>query len=102
MTQCNGVITLLPKKDKEPHFIKKDRPITLLNTDYKIIAKVMANCLKSILHEIIHNNDQTGFMKGRNIGCNIRSIIDLIDDCDANDIPGSIVLLDIEKAFDSV
>ena len=41
-------------------------------------------------------------MKGRNIGCNIRSIFDLIDYCDANDIPGSIVLLDIEKAFDSV
>ena len=101
MTQCNGVITLLPKKDKDPHFIKNYRPITLLNTDYKIIAKVMANRLKSILHEIIHN-DQTGFMKGRNIGCNIRSVIDLIDYCDTNDIPGSIVLLDIEKAFDSV
>ena len=42
-------------------------------------------------------------MKGKNIGCNVRSIIDLIDYRDAkNDIPGSIVLLDIEKAFDSV
>ena len=50
----------------------------------------MANCLKFILHEIIYN-DQTGFLKGRNIGCNVRSIIDLVD------IPGSIVLLDIEK-----
>ena len=46
----------------------------------------MVNRLKSILHEIIHN-DQTGFMKGRNIGCNIRSIFDLIDYSDANDIP---------------
>ena len=41
-------------------------------------------------------------MIGRNIGCNVRSIIDLIDYRDANDISGSIVLLDIEKAFDSV
>ena len=41
-------------------------------------------------------------MKGRNIGCNVRSIIDLIDYCDANEIPGSILLLDIKKAFDSV
>ena len=38
-------------------------------------------------------------MKGRNIGCNVRSIIDLIDYCDANEIPGSIILLDIEKSF---
>ena len=102
MSQCCGVITLLPKKDKDPHFIKKlSSYITLLNTDYKIIAKVMANRLKRILDEIIHN-DQTGFLKGRNIGCNVRSIIDLVDYCDANNLPGSIVLLDIEKAFDSV
>ena len=53
------------------------------------------------MHEIIHE-DQTGFMKGRYIGCNIRTVIDLIEYCDANNIPGSILLLDIEKAFDSV
>ena len=40
-------------------------------------------------------------MKGRNIECNVRSIIDLVDYCDSNDL-GSIVLLDIEKALDSV
>ena len=61
----------------------------------------MANRLKLCLNEII-NEDQTGFMKGRNIGSNIRTIINLIEYCDSNDIPGSIVLLDIEKAFDSV
>ena len=88
ISQRNGVITLLPQKDKDPLFIKNHRPITLLNTDYKIIAKVMANRRKSFLHEIIHE-DQTGFMKGRNIGNNIRTIIDLIDYCDSNDIPGS-------------
>ena len=101
VSQRNGVITLLPKKDKDPLYVKNHRPISLLNTDYKIIAKVMANRLKLCLNEIIHG-DQTGFMKGRNIGSNIRTIIDLIEYCDSNDIPGSIVLLDIEKAFDSV
>ena len=39
ISQRNGMITLLPKKDKDPLFIKNHRPITLLNTDYKIIAK---------------------------------------------------------------
>ena len=100
-SQRNGIITLLPKKDKDPLYVKNHRPISLLNTDYKIIAKVMANRLKVCLHQIIHE-DQTGFMKGRNIGSNIRAIIDVIEYCDANQIPGSIILLDIEKAFDSV
>jgi len=100
-SQRNGVITLLPKKDKDPFFVTNYRPISLLNTDYKIIAKLMANRLKLCLYQII-NEDQTGFMKGRHIGSNIRTIIDMIEYCDANQIPGSILLLDIEKAFDSV
>ena len=39
-------------------------------------------------------------MKGNNICCNIHTIIDLIEYSDYSNIPGSIVLLDIEKAFD--
>lgn len=101
LSQRNGVITLLPKKDRDPTFVKNHRPISLVTTDYKLIAKTMANRLKLVLNDLIHE-DQNGFMKGRNIGCNIRTIIDLIEYCDINDIPGSIVLLDIEKAFDSV
>ena len=62
----------------------------------------MANRLKLVLDDLIQE-DQNGFMKGRNIGCNIRTVvIDLIEYTDIKDIPGSIVLLDNEKAFDSV
>ena len=100
-SQRNGVITLLPKKDRTPDLVKNYRPISLLTTDYKLIAKTMANRLKGVLDGLIHE-DQSGFMKGRNIGCNIHTIIDLIEYADNENIPGSIVLLDIEKAFDSV
>ena len=42
-----GIITLLPKKDKNQLLKKKNwRPISLLNTDYKILAKVLAFRLK--------------------------------------------------------
>ena len=91
-SQRNGIITLLRKKDKNSLLVKNYRPISQLNTDYKIIAKVMANRLKLCLHQIIHD-DQTGFMKGRNIGSNIRTIINLIEYCDAIQINGSIILL---------
>ena len=100
-SQRTGVITLIPKKDKDPLLIKNYRPISLLSVDYKIIAKVFALRLKSILTEIIHI-DQSGFLKGRNIAHNIRLIIDLIDYTNTHDIPGALLLLDIEKAFDSV
>ena len=62
---------------------------------------MLANRLKKCIHKLIHP-DQSGFLKGRNVGSNIRFILDIIDYTDFNDIPGAILLLDIEKAFDSV
>ena len=46
VTQPRGVIKLIPKKDAELYFIKNWRPITLLNTDYEIAAKAIANRIK--------------------------------------------------------
>ena len=54
----------------EPYYLKNWRPITLLNCDYKIAAKAIANRLRNVPKII--NNDQTGFLKGRFIGENIR------------------------------
>ena len=42
--------------------------------------------VKLFLDDLIHE-DQNGFMKGRNIGCNISTIIDLIEYTDIKDIP---------------
>ena len=100
-SQRNGIITLLPKKDKDSYYLRNYRPISLLTVDYKIFAKTLANRLKNYLGELIHS-DQSGFLKGRNIGSNIRLIMDVIEYTEINDIPGAILLLDIQKAFDSV
>ena len=96
-----GVINLIPKKGKDSRVIKNLRPITLLNTDYKIIEKVLANRLKPLLSHLI-NEDQKGFMKNRNISCNIRRVLDLIELSDREDIPGLLISLDFEKCFDRI
>jgi len=101
LSQRNGIITLLPKKDRDPLKIQNYRPISLLSVDYKIIAKTMADRLKNCMGDLIHDS-QSGFLKGRNIGNNIRLLMDIIDYTEANNIPGALLLLDIEKAFDSV
>ena len=101
VTQRRGIIKLIPKKDAEPFLIKNWRPITLLNCDYKIGAKAIANRLKTFLPKLI-NSDQTGFLKGRFIGENIRLIDGIINFTAAKNIPGLLLFLDFEKAFDTV
>ena len=102
ISQQRGIIRLIPKKDADPSSIKNWRPISLLNCDYKIAAKAIANRLKKILPKII-DNDQTGFLKGRFIGENVTLIIDsVINFAAAKKIPGLLLFLDFEKAFDTV
>ena len=101
VTQRRGIIKLIPKKDAEPYFIKNWRPISLLNCDYKIAAKAIANRFKQVLPNLI-DNDQTGFLKGRFIGENIRLIDSIIKYTAAKNIPGLLLFLDFEKAFDTV
>ena len=98
VSQKRGVIKVIPKKDAEPYYVKNWRPITLLNCDYKIAAKAIANRLKNVIPKII-NNDQTGFLKGRFIGENIILIDGIINHTKSNNIPGLLLFLDFEKAF---
>ena len=101
VTQTQGLITCIPKGNKPKQFLKNWRPVTLLNTVYKIGTGVIANRFKSVLSNLIHE-DQTGFLKGRFIGENIRLIYDILHYTEDRDIPGMLLLIDFEKAFDSL
>ena len=101
VTQRQGVITCLPKEGKSKFYIKNWRPISLLNVDYKICSSSIAQRLKKVLHTII-SETQVGFMKCRYIGECTRLVCDLIDRCEDEEIPGLLILLDFEKAFDSL
>ncbi|MCP3901139.1 MAG: hypothetical protein GY707_15650, partial [Desulfobacteraceae bacterium] len=99
--QKRGIIKLLPKKDKVLKFLKNWRPISLLNTDYKIIAHVMASRLQQILPTLIHP-DQNGYIQGRFIGCSIRTIYDIIENSQNEEYSNLITFIDYEKAFDNI
>ncbi len=96
--QKRGIITLLPKKGKNRLFLKNWRPITLLNTDYKVIAKILAMRLQLVQPNII-NDDQP---KGCYIGQNIKILEDFLFFTKENELPGILLSIDFEKAFDSL
>ena len=72
-----GILNLIPKPNKDARYIKNLRPITLLNVDYKIIEKAVAEKMIPALDHIIHQ-DQRGFMKNRRISVNIRKFLDIM------------------------
>jgi exonuclease III len=92
---------LLPKPDTNLIDIMNWRPISLLNTDYKILSKVITNRINRALPSVISPN-QTGFMRGRNIGENICLIDDFLFEAKNSNISGALVLLDIKNAYDTV
>ncbi|EAL72853.1 hypothetical protein DDB_G0271006 [Dictyostelium discoideum AX4] len=85
-----GLIHTIYKKGN-PLLISNRRPITLLNTDYKILSKVINARLLRILPFIINNN-QTGFVPHRFIIDNI-NINELINYLKSKNLPGIITLL---------
>lgn len=100
-TMTQGIITLIPKPNKNLDSLDNWHPITLLNNDYKILASIFANRLKNVLDTII-DETQSGFMRNWHITNNIRLVLDLLDYNELIHDGSLIMFLDFYKAFDSV
>ena len=102
LDQRQGLLKLLTKPHKYPHYVSHLRPITLLNVDYKLFTKVLVDRLKMVLPQIIHT-DQKGFIKNRFLGNNLLDVQALIALAEESEDDNSVLFsLDIQKAFDSV
>ena len=88
-------------KKKDPTEISNYRPITLLNTDYKLLTKTLALQLVEPIHKMIHP-DQAGFIPKRSIFNHIRLATTIINYAEVMEVDGAIVALDQEKAYDKI
>ena len=100
-SQKQAIIRLIEKKGKDRRYIKNWRPISLLNVDTKIASKALALRLEKVLPFVI-NDDQYAYVKNRTIFDAVRSIDDIMEYTRINQVPGLMVAIDFEKAFDSL
>ncbi|XP_028104944.1 uncharacterized protein LOC114303962 [Camellia sinensis] len=96
----SSFITLIPKRE-EPCELSDFRPISLVNSVYKILAKVLSKRLKRVLPEII-SEAQTAFLGGRSILDGVLIANEVVHWWKAAKMRGIILKLDFEKAYDSV
>lgn len=73
LSMTEATIFVLPKEGKNQLETASYRPISLLCSDVKILAKVLAARLIRIISKLIHS-DQTGFIPDRSVNANIRRV----------------------------
>uniref|UniRef100_A0A8C6T8R1 Reverse transcriptase domain-containing protein n=1 Tax=Neogobius melanostomus TaxID=47308 RepID=A0A8C6T8R1_9GOBI len=96
-----AIVTLILKPGKTPIECKNYRPISLIQTDCKILSKILAVRLDKVISSLIHS-DQVGFICKRNSSDNIRRLINIFWTVRESNTPTAAISLDAEKAFDRV
>lgn len=96
-----ALISVLPKPNKDPTLCSSYRPISLINTDLKIISKTLTIRIEGAIQTLIHP-DQTGFIKGRQSSNNTCRLFNLMNIVQQENINAIVTSLDAEKAFDKV
>ncbi|GJP54196.1 hypothetical protein CLOM_g13293 [Closterium sp. NIES-68] len=77
------------------------RPISLLNTSYKVIAKVMVNMLKMRLHKVISEGHHD-FLPRRHLADAVALVADAIDTAKNGSENWLLLLVDFQKAYDTI
>ena len=101
VSQRLGIISIIPKGEKDKRYLSNWRPLCLLNSLYKLVSGTIAERIKPALNSIIHG-DQKGFVAERYIGEVVRTTFDIIQFAKENNKAGLLLLIDFEKAYDSI
>ena len=99
-SQSRALIKLIPKKPN-PTSVKDWRPISLPNTDYKILSSIISARIKPILNSTISLEQQCG-LPNRQIFNNHLNILSAIDFTNDFVQPLAILQIDFYKAFDTI
>ncbi|KAK1314810.1 hypothetical protein QJS10_CPA01g01582 [Acorus calamus] len=102
LKQLNTTFISLIPKSQNADSLEQYRPISLCNTIYKLITKIMATRIQDVLPSLISSN-QSAFIKGRKVSHNILLAHELITILHRQQNRGrACIKMDLSKAFDSI
>jgi len=98
--QLQGIIACIPKHT-HPTKGDKYRPLTLMNTDYKIIARIIVERLKPVLSTLLHPNQYCG-LHGNSMFDAMAAVQDVIAFAEIMRKPVCVVSIDFSATFDKI
>ena len=96
-----GLIVFLHKNGKPTNEIKGWRPLTLLNSVYKIASGVLAQRIKKFINKITHEH-QYGFVSGKNASDMVELLNKIMSNSKRGNLHTVLLALDFKGAFDTV
>lgn len=99
--QRTANIVVIHKEGKPQELCSAYRPISLLNNEIKILAKILVTRLLRIVTRLVHP-DQFGFMPARNTSLNLRRLHGVMARASTIQEDTVIVSLDAASAFDTI
>jgi len=98
--QLRGLMVCIPKH-AHPSKVDDYRPLTLMNTDYKILTRIIVKRLKPILSTLLHLHQYTG-IGGNSVFDAVAAIRDVIAYAKVTRKPMCMVSIDFNAAFDKI
>ncbi|CAI5479272.1 unnamed protein product [Closterium sp. Yama58-4] len=99
--EIKEAVTILLHKKGEKDQLNNYRPITLLNFTYKVLARVIVDRMKLVLHQVI-SPEQYGFLPGRRLSDAVSLVADIVEAARNGCKDWHLLLVDFKKALDSV
>jgi hypothetical protein len=99
-SQKHGIIICL-QTHRNPVTTDDYRPLTLLNSDYNILARILANRIRPWLNDILHRSEHCG-VGDNNILTALSELRDTIGQAECSNKPNCLLFLDFKGAFDKI
>ena len=94
-------VVYIPKPGKTPDRVGNLRPLSLLESLYKVQTRILSDRLSGVMDEISYP-DQHGFRRGLGIQTASLPVLEAVRDAELHGTPMQILSVDLKSAFDTI